>query len=221
MASARHMDLAPTEERASYALLAQKAMGFGTLEKLARDASKEGGSLSPTELQEMVKAGIGSMGVVAALVMSIVKVHDEVAMKATPDDWLDCSTFKYEIFSGIFARTIDCQEIHLYLSSCAFTFAMLTVLVSTNSYGFLCLLSSNSVCAFREKFPGAVVYPTLLLFLALCCFLADTVFYSATIFGFQRVGPYAGCACLACCAVFLTYWSMNKFVKKHASGVAP
>eukprot|EP00446_Apocalathium_sp_SHHI-4_P007086 CAMPEP_0177162636 /NCGR_PEP_ID=MMETSP0367-20130122/5988_1 /TAXON_ID=447022 ORGANISM="Scrippsiella hangoei-like, Strain SHHI-4" /NCGR_SAMPLE_ID=MMETSP0367 /ASSEMBLY_ACC=CAM_ASM_000362 /LENGTH=131 /DNA_ID=CAMNT_0018608415 /DNA_START=24 /DNA_END=416 /DNA_ORIENTATION=- len=104
-----------------------------------------------TELAEKVRADALSswttVGVVSALILTMVKFTDKAEQQFSDDPWLDCNEF-------------ICSEIHVALSGIAMVASTFSVVYATNAYTWMCMTTVDRTADFIETFPGALAFPS-------------------------------------------------------------
>eukprot|EP00929_Paragymnodinium_shiwhaense_P050502 TRINITY_DN25416_c0_g1_i1.p1 TRINITY_DN25416_c0_g1~~TRINITY_DN25416_c0_g1_i1.p1 ORF type:complete len:242 (-),score=4.72 TRINITY_DN25416_c0_g1_i1:160-885(-) len=158
------------------------------------------GKARPEEVQAKLCALWATLGVVSALILSLVPFR-EPAKCELKNGWLDCGR-------------LPVNEVHVLCNGLSMLGCIVSVLVSTLMYAMMSLLPQDAVAAFVKDFNRCLSIPTHGLKLGLVFWLVDNLWEALFKHGPAAVLPVAAVFALCLGSIFILYWVMWDYVKE-------
>lgn len=168
--------------------------------KLSLLADMIAAGVDPTEVAGKLRDLWTTLGIVGALLLTLISFGDELKCPSKPDHWFVC-------------EPANINAVHVILSSLAMASAVATIAISTMFYALLGLLPPSSIERFIKQFSRFLAMPSGASQFTIVVWLLDVLWKGLWVHGSTVIVPVAVGFALMAVAFWCLYVSVKGFVK--------
>jgi hypothetical protein len=162
------------------------------------------GKAEPEDVRGQLRELWASLGVVAALILTLIPFTGSVECKLKDDPFVDCMSGR-----------IPVNEVHVVLSGIALMGSVICVTTSTLLYGMLGILPVGSIAEFIQEFPLALGFPTVSMQVGLWFWILDSLWSAEFTHGSRTVLPISLTLLLTLILCYRLFRRMSSFIREE------